>query len=103
MIDDCFLYAVRKQKKYLQAYANSKASWCYFPYNAHLFTTKDMAEDFAMVVHRLTETSNFIDYLKTSPLFSKSLIDVMVTAIDNGVALLTDQPEIVRCKVLMGR
>jgi hypothetical protein len=54
--------------------------------------------DKEMVVHRLAETSNFIDYLKTSPLFSKSLIDVMVTAIDNGVALLTDQPDIVLCK-----
>ena len=49
MIDDCFLYAVRKQKKYFQAYANRKASWCYFPYNAHLFTTKDMAENFASI------------------------------------------------------
>ena len=47
MIDDCFLYAVRKQKKYLQVYANKKASWCYFPYNAHLFTDKQMAENFA--------------------------------------------------------
>jgi hypothetical protein len=51
MIDDCFLYAVRKQKKYLQAYANRKASWCYFPYNAPLFTTKDMAENFASITN----------------------------------------------------
>ena len=47
MIDDCFLYAVRKQKKYLQVFANKKAHWCYFPYNAHLFTDKQMAENFA--------------------------------------------------------
>lgn len=51
MIDDCFLYAVRKQKKYLQEYADKKAHWCYFPYNAHLFTTKGMAENFASVTN----------------------------------------------------
>ena len=47
MIDDCYLYANRKQKKYFQAYGNNKASWCYFPYNAHLFTNKEMADLYA--------------------------------------------------------
>lgn len=51
MIDDCFLYAVMKQKKYLQAYANKKGHWCYCPYNAHLFTDKEMAEGFAKVTN----------------------------------------------------
>ena len=47
--------------------------------------------DEEMIIHRLKETANFINYLKTSPLFSKSMIGVMVNAIDEAVALLKEQ------------
>lgn len=47
--------------------------------------------DREMVINRLMETSNFINYLKTSPLFSNSMIGVMTNALYDAITLLKEQ------------